>query len=101
MRYVLHPQISSHLSWETSLTGPALRALIFAQGAVTRNTTLLGLLNKCKTAQGTRLLGTWLKQPLVNLHEIRECHMSAIVTGLFSFNTSCSLVSYSLVRTYH
>lgn len=42
------------------------------QGTMTRNTTLLGLLNKCKTAQGTRLLGTWLKQPLVNLHEIRE-----------------------------
>lgn len=41
------------------------------QGTNTRNTTLLGLLNKCKTAQGTRLLGTWLKQPLVNLHEIR------------------------------
>lgn len=37
-----------------------------------KNTTLHGLLNKCKTAQGTRLLGGWLKQPLVNLHEIRE-----------------------------
>lgn len=36
-----------------------------------KNTTLLGLLNKCKTAQGTRMLGSWLKQPLVNLHEIR------------------------------
>lgn len=42
-----------------------------AQVSATRNTTLLGLLNKCKTSQGTRLLGTWLKQPLVNLHEIR------------------------------
>jgi DNA mismatch repair protein MSH2 len=42
------------------------------KGASNRNTTLLGLLNKCKTAQGTRLLGSWLKQPLVNLHEIRE-----------------------------
>lgn len=36
-----------------------------------KNTTLLGLLNKCKTAQGTRMLGSWLKQPLVNRHEIR------------------------------
>ena len=42
------------------------------QGQSNKNTTLLGLLNKCKTAQGTRMLGTWLKQPLVNLHEIRE-----------------------------
>ncbi|PSR76174.1 hypothetical protein PHLCEN_2v8597 [Hermanssonia centrifuga] len=37
-----------------------------------KNTTLFGLLNKCKTAQGSRLLGSWLKQPLINLHEIRE-----------------------------
>ncbi|KAF9239264.1 DNA mismatch repair protein [Melanogaster broomeanus] len=41
-------------------------------GSVNKSSTLLGLLNKCKTAQGTRLLGTWLKQPLVNLHEIRK-----------------------------
>ena len=31
---------------------------------------LFGLLNKCKTGQGTRLLAMWLKQPLVNLHQI-------------------------------
>ena len=35
-----------------------------------KNMNLLGLLNKCKTAQGSRLVGQWLKQPLVNLHEI-------------------------------
>ncbi|KAK7046831.1 DNA mismatch repair protein 2 [Favolaschia claudopus] len=59
------------------LDASALRALNLVEtqgnaGSVTRNTTLLGLLNKCKTAQGTRLLGTWLKQPLVNLHEIHK-----------------------------
>lgn len=57
------------------LDASALRALNLTEapgnvGVTTRNTTLLGLLNKCKTAQGTRLLGTWLKQPLVNIHEI-------------------------------
>jgi DNA mismatch repair protein MSH2 len=35
-----------------------------------KNMNLLGLLNKCKTAQGSRLIGQWLKQPLVNVHEI-------------------------------
>lgn len=37
-----------------------------------KNMSLYGLLNKCKTSQGQRLLGRWLKQPLVNLHSIRE-----------------------------
>ncbi|EIM82088.1 DNA mismatch repair protein [Stereum hirsutum FP-91666 SS1] len=52
------------------LDASALRALNLVEGTATRNTTLLGLLNKCKTAQGTRMLGSWLKQPLVNRHEI-------------------------------
>ncbi|KAI0053218.1 DNA mismatch repair protein [Auriscalpium vulgare] len=55
------------------LDSSALRALnlVDAGGATSmKNTTLLGLLNKCKTAQGTRMLGSWLKQPLVNRHEI-------------------------------
>jgi len=46
------------------------------QGSINKNATLLGLLNRCKTAQGTRLLGTWLKQPLINLHEIRTFVLS-------------------------
>jgi hypothetical protein len=43
--------------------------LIGNQGS--QHTTLFGVLNKCKTAQGARLLGTWLKQPLVDWDEIR------------------------------
>ena len=31
-----------------------------------------GLLDRCFTSQGKRLLGRWLKQPLVNLHEISQ-----------------------------
>ncbi|KAF5343843.1 hypothetical protein D9756_011343 [Leucocoprinus leucothites] len=59
------------------LDASALRALNLTEttsggGSATKDTTLLGLLNKCKTSQGTRLLGAWLKQPLVNLHEIRK-----------------------------
>ncbi|EJD43340.1 DNA mismatch repair protein [Auricularia subglabra TFB-10046 SS5] len=37
-----------------------------------KNTTLFGLLNKTRTGQGARLLARWLKQPLVNLHEIKK-----------------------------
>ncbi|KAI0321421.1 DNA mismatch repair protein [Amylostereum chailletii] len=57
------------------LDASALRALNLVDsgsGPNTRNTTLLGLLNKCKTGQGTRMLGSWLKQPLVNQHEISK-----------------------------
>ncbi|KAI0777272.1 DNA mismatch repair protein [Trametes elegans] len=62
------------LSQYMRLDASALRALNLtdAPGNVgsNKNTTLFGLLNKCKTAQGSRLLGSWLKQPLVNRHEI-------------------------------
>ncbi|KAA1473044.1 DNA mismatch repair protein [Dentipellis sp. KUC8613] len=55
------------------LDASALRALNLVEvgtGSVNKNATLTGLLGKCKTAQGTRMLGSWLKQPLVNKHEI-------------------------------
>lgn len=51
--------------------------LTHSQGSLNKSSTLLGLLNKCKTAQGTRLLATWLKQPLVNLHDIRESEFAS------------------------
>ncbi|KAI0342296.1 DNA mismatch repair protein [Trametopsis cervina] len=58
------------------LDSSALRALNLTESggntSSNKNATLFGLLNKCKTAQGSRLLASWLKQPLVNLHEIRK-----------------------------
>jgi len=47
-----------------------------------KNTTLFGVLNKCKTSQGSRLLGTWLKQPLINLHEISESRATIFIERL-------------------
>lgn len=61
-----------------------------------KNTTLHGLLNKCKTAQGTRLLGSWLKQPLVNLHEIGTSFVTFDVPDL----TSVTVKRQDLVETF-
>ncbi|VVT44048.1 uncharacterized protein SAPINGB_P000276 [Magnusiomyces paraingens] len=39
-----------------------------------KSMSLFGLLNRCKTAAGTRLLGQWLKQPLMDIEEIQSRH---------------------------
>ncbi|PWN30108.1 putative DNA mismatch repair protein MSH2 [Jaminaea rosea] len=74
-------RITTHdLSQFLRLDASAVRALsLFSEpgqggGAGNRQLSVHGLLNKCKTAQGTRLLSQWLKQPLVNLHEIQKRH---------------------------
>lgn len=66
------------LSQYLRLDRSALRALsVFpepGQGGVNKSASLFGLLNKCKTAQGQRLLAQWLKQPLIDAKEIRKRH---------------------------
>ncbi len=58
------------------LDNSALRAMsLFPEPGATghaKSMSVFGLLNRCKTAQGTRMLAQWLKQPLRNLHIIRE-----------------------------
>ncbi|CBQ73427.1 probable DNA mismatch repair protein MSH2 [Sporisorium reilianum SRZ2] len=64
------------LSQYLRLDNSALRALnLFPEPGQTgssKNTSVYGLLNRCRTGQGQRLLGQWLKQPLVNVHAIQE-----------------------------
>ncbi|KAG8994263.1 MutS-like protein [Tulasnella sp. JGI-2019a] len=71
-QYTLHHH---DLSQYMKLDASALRALNLMpnpqQDHGAKNMSLFGLLNRCKTAQGVRLLGGWLKQPLVNLHQIK------------------------------
>lgn len=62
------------LSQFMKLDASAVKALNLMPGPTelggNKNMSLYGLLNHCETSQGKRLLGRWLKQPLVNLHEI-------------------------------
>ena len=57
------------------LGGSAVRALNLLPGpgeSNVKNTHLFGVLNKCSTSQGQRLLGQWIKQPLMDVHQINE-----------------------------
>lgn len=68
-------RIRTHdLSQYLRLDNSALRALnVFPDAAQTgKNMSVYGLCNHCRTPQGQRLLGQWLKQPLINIHEIRK-----------------------------
>lgn len=75
----LHGQFRLHkhdLSQFMKLDASALKALNLmpnpAEVGGAKNMSLYGLLDKCQTSQGKRLLQRWLKQPLINRHEIGE-----------------------------
>lgn len=57
------------------LDGSALTALNLlptAEDGPKKETSIYGLLNKCRTAQGSRLFAQWLKQPLLSLNDITQ-----------------------------
>ena len=68
-------QLYQHdLSQFMKLDASALKALNLMPGPRdgSKNMSLYGLLNHCKTPVGSRLLAQWLKQPLMNLGEIKR-----------------------------
>jgi len=68
-------QLFQHdLSQYMKLDAAALKALNLMPGPRdgSKNMSLYGLLNHCKTPVGSRLLAQWLKQPLMNLEEIER-----------------------------
>ncbi|GAB7344389.1 hypothetical protein MBLNU457_2245t1 [Dothideomycetes sp. NU457] len=68
-------QLYQHdLSQYMKLDASALKALNLMHGPKdgSKNMSLYGLLNHCKTPVGSRLLAQWLKQPLMNLEEIEK-----------------------------
>lgn len=68
-------QLYQHdLSQYMKLDAAALRALNLMPGPRdgSKNSSLYGLLNHCKTPVGSRLLAQWLKQPLMDIKEIEK-----------------------------
>ncbi|KAL8915478.1 MAG: hypothetical protein Q9171_000042 [Xanthocarpia ochracea] len=68
-------QLYQHdLSQFMKLDASALKALNLMPGPRdgSKNMSLYGLLNHCKTPVGSRLLAQWLKQPLMSLEEIQR-----------------------------
>ena len=68
-------QLYQHdLSQYMKLDASALKAINLMPGPRdgSKNMSLFGLLNHCKTPVGSRLLAQWLKQPLMSLEEIER-----------------------------
>ncbi|KAJ3271523.1 MutS-like protein [Terramyces sp. JEL0728] len=63
-----------NLSQYMKLDSSAVKALNLtpAPNEGNKNMNLYGLLNRCQTSQGARLLSQWIKQPLMNIEDIKK-----------------------------
>ncbi|CDH49315.1 dna mismatch repair protein [Lichtheimia corymbifera JMRC:FSU:9682] len=68
-----HHDLSQYMRLDASAL-TALNLMPSPREGSNKTMSLYGLLNKCKTAQGSRLLMQWLKQPLLSLGEIGKRH---------------------------
>lgn len=74
--YGKYKLIKHDLSQYMRLDSSALRALNLMPSAQdgSKSMSVYGLLNKCKTVAGSRLLSQWLKQPLMDVALIEQRH---------------------------
>ncbi|TPX41185.1 hypothetical protein SeMB42_g05681 [Synchytrium endobioticum] len=69
-QYIMeHHDLSRYMRLDAAAV-KALNLMPSPQDGTRKNMSLYGLLNKCKTSQGSRLLSQWLKQPLMSLPDI-------------------------------
>ncbi|OLL22825.1 DNA mismatch repair protein msh-2 [Neolecta irregularis DAH-3] len=73
-QYQLYQHDLAHFMKLDASAVKALNLMPSPREGANKSMSLFGLLNKCKSSLGTRLLSQWLKQPLMSFSEIQDRH---------------------------